>query len=203
MARRLLFLRHARIPPEFQGKLIGATDVALDPFGQRQALAQAARVARWAPQVCFCSPLQRCRQTALAVVPEQNIRFDEDLREIDFGRWETRTFAEAADDDPDRTDRWAAFAFDFAFPDGEDLAGFLRRVETVADRLVRAPAETVLAVTHGGVIRAMICHLLGLEPRRYLAFHIPYAALAVIDLYGGSGVLAALEPPGATELNDG
>ncbi|TVS15135.1 MAG: histidine phosphatase family protein [Planctomycetaceae bacterium] len=203
MARRLLLMRHARVPLAFQGKLIGSTDVALDRSGELQALAQTDRVARWAPQVCYSSPLRRCRQTAAAVVPELTVRFDAELREIDFGRLETRTFAEAAADDPGLTDRWATFAPDFAFPDGEDLAGFLRRVGAVAERLIRDPAATVLAVTHGGVIRAMICHLIGLDPRHYVAFHVPYAALAVIDLCDGQGVLAALEQPGEMEVGCG
>ena len=51
----------------------------------------------------------------------------------------------------------------------------------------------MLAVTHGGVIRTMICHLLGLEPQQYVVFEVPYAALVVIDLFDGKGVLAALE----------
>jgi len=203
MAQRLLLLRHARVPLEFQGKLIGSTDVALDRCGELQARRQAERVARWEPRVCFSSPLRRCRQTASSVVPELSVQFDAELREIDFGRWETCTFAEAADDDPGLTDRWAAFAPDFAFPDGEDVAGFLRRVRAVAERLIRQPAQTVLAVTHGGVIRAMICHLIGLEPQHYVAFHVPYAALAVIDLCDGKGVLAALERPDATEVGCG
>jgi alpha-ribazole phosphatase len=203
MARRLLLLRHARVPLEFQGRLIGSTDVSLDRSGERQARDQLDRVARWEPQVCFSSPLRRCRQTAAAVVPELPVQVDADLREIDFGRWETRTFAEAADDDPGLTGRWAALAPDFAFPDGEDLAGFLRRVRAVAERLIDASATTVLAVAHGGVIRAMICHLIGLESRHYVAFDVPYAALAVIDVVDGKGVLAALERPAAAEVDCG
>ena len=39
----------------------------------------------------------------------------------------------------------------------------------------------------------MICYLLGLDPRQYVLFHIGYAAMAVIDLYDGQGVLTALE----------
>ena len=56
----------------------------------------------------------------------------------------------------------------------------------------------MLAVTHGGVVRMMICHLLGLEFRQYVAFDVPYCGLAVIDLVGGKGVLAALERPEGT-----
>jgi broad specificity phosphatase PhoE len=94
-------------------------------------------------------------------------------------------------------DRWATLAPDFAFPGGERLAGFLQRVRATADRLVAEPCETVLAVTHGGVIRAMLCYLLGLDPRQYVVFHVGYAALAVIELFDGQGVLSALESAAA------
>jgi broad specificity phosphatase PhoE len=69
--------------------------------------------------------------------------------------------------------------------------------------LIHAEAQTVLAVTHGGVIRAMICHLLALEPRQYVAFDVPYAAMVVIDLFDGKGVLAALERPEPQEGDHG
>ena len=193
MAKRLLLVRHGRLAADHVGRLIGATDAPLDPVGQEQARALAGRVRRWAPQVCYCSPMQRCRQTAAAMVPDLPLRLDPDLREIDFGRWETWTFAEAAAQDPSLVDRWAQMSPQFAFPGGECLGDFVRRVRAAADRLIRAEAETVLAVAHGGVIRTMICHLLGLEPHRYVAFDVPYAALAVIDVFDGRGVLAALE----------
>jgi alpha-ribazole phosphatase len=126
-------------------------------------------------------------------------QLDPNLREIDFGACENRTFAEAAAEDPTLADRWAALAPDFAFPGGENVGDFLRRMQAAADRLVRAEAQTVLAVTHGGVIRTMICHLLGIEPRKYLAFDVPYSAMAVIDVFDGRGVLAALVRPDAED----
>jgi len=196
MATRLLLLRHARIEARYVGRLIGATDLPLDPEGEVPARSLAERLARWAPRACYCSPLQRCRQTASAVVPDLPPRVDPDLREIDFGEWETRTFAEAAGDNPSLVDRWATFSPDFAFPGGESVAGFVARVQSAAQRLIAAEAQSVLAVTHGGVIRTMLCHLLGLEPRHYVAFDVPYSTLAVIDLLDGRGVLAALEPAG-------
>jgi len=194
-AKRLILMRHARIDASHRGQLIGATDVALDPPAEEHARTLADHVMRWGPQVCYCSPKQRCRQTAAAVAPQLPPHFDADLREIDFGEWETRVFADVVAQDSAMLDRWAAFDLDFTFPGGERVGDFLRRVEAAADRLIHAQAETVLAVAHGGVIRAMICHLLGLEPRKYVAFHVPYATTVVIDLFDGKGVLAALEPP--------
>lgn len=201
--KRLILVRHAQVAAGRRGQLIGATDVPLDPVGEAQASALGVRVKRWAPEACYCSPMQRCRQMAAAIVPHLTPQFDPDLREIDFGQWETRTFAEAAADDPSLVDRWAAFSDDFGFPGGESVGRFLHRVHAAADRLIRAEAQTVLAVTHGGVIRTMICHLLGFEPRQYVAFGVPYAAIVVIDLFDGKGVLVALERPEAVEDGNG
>ena len=50
----------------------------------------------------------------------------------------------------------------------------------------------MLLVTHGGVIRAMICRLLGLPPRDYLLFDTRCASLSVVDIFDGKGVLAGL-----------
>jgi alpha-ribazole phosphatase len=202
-AKRLVLVRHGRILAEHVGKLIGSTDVPLDPASEVQARAMAGRVIRWAPQVCFCSPMQRCWQTAAAIAPHLTPHIDADLREIDFGRWETRSFAEAAAQDPSVVDCWAEFRSDFSFPGGERIADFLARVAAAAGRLIRADAETVLAVAHGGVIRAMICQLLGLEARKDVALRVPYSATVVIDVFDGQGVLAALEPPETVEGNHG
>ncbi|MGO8753596.1 MAG: histidine phosphatase family protein [Thermoguttaceae bacterium] len=200
MAKRLILVRHARIAAAYHGRLIGATDAPLDAAGEAQARAMARRVMHFLPCVVYCSPMLRCRQTAAAMAPELPLTIDPALREIDFGRWENRTFDEAAADDPSLVDRWAAFDPHFAFPNGENVGGFLKRVHAAADRLAKADTPIALAVTHGGVIRTMICYLLGLAPRKYVAFHVPYAAIAVIDLFEGKGVLAALETLDAERL---
>jgi len=203
MAERLVLLRHARIVADHVGQLIGATDVALDPAGLRQAAEAADRVRRWSPEACYCSPMQRCRQTAAAVTPDLAPSIDRDLREIDFGRWEKRTFSEAAAMEPALVQRWADFDMGFTFPGGENVGEFMGRVRAAAERLVRAQQQTVLVVAHGGVIRTMICHLLGIELRKYLAFDVPYLTMVVIDLFDGRGVLSALWPPERKEDDRG
>jgi broad specificity phosphatase PhoE len=193
MAKRLVLVRHARVDTD--GRLVGATDVPLDAIGRSQSQELAERLGRYGPGACYCSPMQRCLETARAASPLP-LRVDPDLREIDFGRWENRTFAEAVADSPETMKRWAAFDPDFAFPQGESVRGFLGRVQGVAKRLAGAQADVVAAVTHGGVIRTMLCELLGIEPRHYAIFDVPFAGIAVIDLFQrGGGVLAALVRP--------
>jgi len=188
MAQRLILARHASTGAS--GRYIGASDLPLDEEGRRQAQALGQAVARRAVGRCLCSPLLRARQTAeLAALA---FEVDSDLREIDFGRWEGKAFDEIRRDYPEAVDHWASFAPDFAFPGGERLGDFHERIHRVAHRIAEGDADTVLAVTHGGVILALICHLLGLKPEKYVQFKVGNASLTTIELFDGKGVLSEL-----------
>src|SRR6266496_436961 len=195
--KTVLLLRHGTtgttVPPRF----LGSTDLPLSAAGRRQAAAVAPLVRSRNPQVCFCSPMLRCVQTAEIVLKNSSMQRGllSGLREVDFGGWENLSFDEIQKCDPERLKRWAAFDRQFSFPDGERLGDFLVRVRLVARQILSAPHQTILVVTHGGVIRALLCHFLGLHPRRYVLFDVRPASLALIDVFGtGKGVLAGLIP---------
>ncbi len=192
MARQLLLIRHASPEAAWAGRFLGSTDVALSEEGERQAKALVEVVKRKKPGKCFCSPMTRARRTG-EILFEEAGEIDADLREIDFGQWEGKTFAEISAAEPERVTRWAEFSGDFAFPQGEGIGAFLNRVRSVAARLAGDPAEVVAAVTHGGVIRAMICQLLGLEAKNYVLFGVGYATCVTVDLFEGKGVLSGME----------
>ncbi len=188
MASRLLLIRHAEVAEEFQGKFLGSTDAPLSDRGRRQAaaLADAGRSA----EVRLVSPLQRARVTAELAGLDCTV--EPNLAEIDFGRWECKTFDDIRADDPAAIDQWAEFDDAFTFPDGEGIGDFCRRINALADRLAAEPVETVLIVTHGGVIRTMLCHLLGLPAPKYVLFAPPYASVTELQLFDGKGVLVAM-----------
>ena len=194
MACQLLLVRHAAIAPQYAGRYVGSTDVPAEPDGLQQAHELERLVRTRRPCRCFCSPLVRARHTAEVICEAMDLRVevDEDLREVDFGRWEGKAFDEIAAEDPEAVDRWAEFSHDFAFPGGESVGGFLTRIHRAARRLAGDTAEVVLAVTHAGVIRGMICHLLGLPSRHYLLFNIRHATCTTLDLVEGKGVLSGL-----------
>ena len=197
MAKRLLLLRHASTGPANEGRYIGSTDVAADPAGLAQVARLAPLLASYGPGCCLASPMQRARDTAAEMVARCKkispvVAIDNDLREVDFGQWERRTFSEIVADYPREVDLWAKGGDDFIFPGGESLGGFRNRVSGVAARLAARPEETVLAVTHGGVIRTMLCQLLGLALENYLLFDVRPARLTVVELYDQGGVLVGL-----------
>lgn len=201
MARQLLLVRHATIASEYAGRYVGSTDVGLEEEGIRQAEALASLIGSRHPARCFSSPLLRARQTAEAISRSTglDVEIDHDLREVDFGRWEARTFEEISAAWPGDVSRWAEMPEDFSFPGGESISGFSARVRRAADRMAADPAEVVVAVTHGGMVRGMICHLLGLEFRHYILFNVRRAACATIDIFDGAGVLSGLNETPALE----
>jgi len=194
MAQQLLLVRHAALAAEHKGRYIGATDVPLGPSGLEQSRALAHLLALKKPLKCFCSPSVRARQTAQAISEYMSLptQVDDDLQEVDFGQWEGKKFDEIAAGYPDEVKQWAEHFEDFTFPGGESVEAFMERVRRAADRVAHDPAETVLAVTHGGVIRHMICHFLGLEPWRYILFDVQYSTCATVRLFNGKGILTGL-----------
>jgi broad specificity phosphatase PhoE len=203
MARKLLLIRHARPEGAPTGGFLGQTDLPISSAGMDQAreLSRLVRAAK--PQACYCSPLLRARQTADILLKGLSlpVQIHDDLREIDFGHWECKTFEQVAAENAREIEQWAAFDHRFTFPGGESLGGFLARVRRMAKRFCEDPADVVLGVTHGGMIRSMICHLLGLRPRNYILFDVAHASCVSIDLFEGKGVLSGFNLTHATEVS--
>lgn len=186
---RILLVRHAH-PAAPDGVFLGRSPVALDARGEQQTLSLASRFSAFpAVHSIVSSPTPRARQTAgiLASALGLPVQCDDDLCELDFGRWEGLTFAQAHMRDPHAVADWLADEDAFTFPDGECVAGFRQRVMRVGQRLVHADAP--LVVTHGGVISALLCLWLRLPNAARMAFRPDHAALSVVHWGDGAGVL--------------
>jgi broad specificity phosphatase PhoE len=78
-------------------------------------------------------------------------------------------------------------------PGGESFAAVADRVERAVDRLTAAHAgRDIVAVAHGGSIRAALGVALGLAPDRALGFVIDNCSLTRIDHI--EGALSSREP---------
>lgn len=190
---RLLLVRHGETGDQYTGRYIGSTDLPLSAHGREQARRLTdilpAGVGR-----CLCSPMLRARETAEIALAGRDCRLEilESLREIDFGRWEGLSFAEIVAQDPGLVDDWRQDPLDFTFPGGEQTRHFWQRAQEALAMTVALPEDEVLVICHGGVIRVMICLLLGLSFEYYLLFAIKPAALTVLDVDGQQGVLLGL-----------
>jgi broad specificity phosphatase PhoE len=194
--QRVVLIRHATtqmMAAPHDRPLSSGRDATLSAAGRRQAALLAGRLASFGDGLCLSSPLPRATETAHIATEALGRRFEIDphLREIDFGDWEGLSFEEMVHRDPDRLAGWARFAHDFAFPGGERLGDFLDRTRIVARRVAALDRSATL-ISHGGVIRTLLCLLLGLDPRHYLLFGVDCASITQVDLFGDRGVLVRL-----------
>ncbi len=173
-------------------RYVGSTEIELSPAGIAEVRRQQAFLAAQKFDRIFCSPMQRCLQTFRLLQFRQECTVDERLREIDFGAWEGRTFEEIAGAHPDLVAQWGNNPDDFGFPQGERIRHFYRRVQNFCELLPELASENILLITHGGVIRHMICFLLGLPAANYLYFKIDTAHLTTLQLYSQGAVLTGL-----------
>ena len=193
----LHLVRHGAVEPARPPRFLGRTDKPLSATGLDEARALAPLLAQLTPQAVLTSPMRRTQQTAELAWDGDPPEIDRDLREIDFGRWEGKTFDDIAAEDPDLVDQWSQQDDEFAFPGGERLADFRRRVAGVARRLNEQDADSSLVFSHGGVIRALVCHYCGLPSDHYLLFHVATASLTTLEVFDGQGILRRLSqvPP--------
>lgn len=127
----------------------GRANPELTELGTKQALAAAQALADTHIDAVVCSPLRRCQQTAAAVVEGRDLRVEtvDDLIEVDFGRWEGKTFAEADAADPELHARWLKDT-SVACPGGESLRAVHRRVSAARRELQqRFEGQTILVVS--------------------------------------------------------
>lgn len=187
----VLLIRHGEIGAQYDGRYVGRLDPPLSTAGieRASALRRHAELRR-ADLQCLASPSLRARQTAAAAGLAAEL--DEDLREIDFGRWEGLSFDEIAAADPEAVARWAQLDAGFLFPGGESLAEFDARIRRVAERLAEGAPRTVAVFTHKGVIRALICHWLGLPREAQLLLEIGHASLTRLRVSKGRATLCTL-----------
>lgn len=192
MATQLYLMRHGPTIAA-AGSLVGSTDVPLSGQGLERLTTLTGH--RRDVDLWYCSPMLRTRQTVDALQHNGcdigEIRYDARLREIDFGRWEMKTFSDITASDPDCISGWNRY-MDFVFPEGEAVNDFIRRVQEMLDLFTSTGSDRIVAMTHGGVIRTMICLALGISARNYLLFDVQPASLTILELFEEGGVLKAL-----------
>jgi len=177
---RLMLVRHTslQIPT---GVCYGQTDVDVAASFEQEANLTKQKLNGGQFDAVFSSPLQRCVKLSQALVAE-NVVHDERLKELHFGDWEMRAW----DDIPrDAFDHWAQNYAELAPPNGETFGQLQQRgVAFVEEILQTHPQGHVLVVTHGGMIRAMLAHVLNMQLKGLFRFNIDYGSVTQLDFCG-------------------
>lgn len=191
---RLLLVRHGETAWNSLGRYQGHTDVPLSDTGRAQAARLRDRLAGQRIDLVFASDLSRAAETARLLVGHSDLQIEyrSDLREIAYGQWEGRTHAEVLASHPEHLKQWGDNPWAYFPPDGESFSAFSERIRAFLDDVVLPRREAnILVVAHGGPVRVMLCHLLGMEPNPWRLWIEP-ASLSIVDLNPASTVLGLL-----------
>ena len=185
--KTLYLLRHGSTG--LSGKFIGSTDIPISQDGAAEIHRSAGFLVAMGIQKVFCSPMLRCRQTAQLLSLPCTIEYKSSLQEIDFGAWEKKSFQEICGEGQSLIDVWISDYAQFGFPGGESIQQFLNRLSSFLKFLPTVPESSVLLITHGGVIRHLLCLLLEIPVTKYLSFDVKTGRYCSLEMYETGAVL--------------
>jgi broad specificity phosphatase PhoE len=193
-ATRWWWVRHAPVTVN-DGRCYGQTDLACD-CSNAEAFAA---LARMLPKdaIWITSTLKRTHLTAEAIVraglpgpdpiPGPGVLAEPELAEQHFGEWQGVKYTELPYKQENNLHPFWLAPAHVAPPGGESFVELVARVTPAVRRLTREHAgRDIIAVTHGGTIRAALYEALGLTPEASLAINIDNLSLTRLDYWPGA-----------------
>ncbi len=127
------------------------------------------------------SPLIRCADFARALAQRHGLplTLDDRLCEMHFGAWEGRRGAELLTTDAEALTQFWNDPINHTPPDGETFTHVQQRVHSAWDAILsNSIGAHVLIIAHGGPIRIILGHVLGMPPQALLRLELPFAAIS-------------------------
>jgi len=177
MTRELILVRHGETLHNVNRITQGWSDSELSHRGREQAQRVAEKLKDMRPTALYSSPLGRAMSTARAIADATGLEIVplDDLREMNYGRWEGRAFLDIRSEDEEIYRRWIVEE-DCPCPEGESHAD-------VRTRMLRAfntvNSERPILVAHGTAIRIAAMALLNLPLMSALRFAQDNAAVNI------------------------
>lgn len=167
---RIYLVRHAEAVGNVQEFFQGRTDAPVSEKGRLQLECLAERFKDIKLDAIYSSPLQRTRDTAAAVNKYNNLPviIDEDIIEINGGRWEGMFWSDIPKKYPEEYDIWTNAINNFQAPEGESTAQVYDRMSAAINRIARQnEGKTIAVVSHGMAIKAYLTYADGIRWRDY------------------------------------
>jgi broad specificity phosphatase PhoE len=187
---RFHLIRHAIVDPAARAILYGRMDVSLCP-ATLTAQAQAYRViaARLPREAAWLvTPLSRTARTADAIqqagYPATQPAIEPGLIEQDLGAWQGLAHADLPAHLTEPAHAFWPLGATETPPGGESMQDVVIRVGETLERLVEThPNQDVIAITHGGAIRAALAHATGAGAHAALHFAVANLSLTVLERF--------------------
>jgi broad specificity phosphatase PhoE len=178
----VFLLRHGETAWNKLGRVMGRTQVPLGADGIEQMKKIAPLIATLKLEAIYTSPLRRAVQTAKLVAAGTKLPIcrSEGLNEIAFGEWTGRHFDDLIDDELYR--RFIKSPAKTVLPGGETISDVQRRgLKVIHEAAQKVPGGRFLFVSHGDVIRAILCHYMKLPLNEYRRLRVDNGSLSALQ----------------------
>ena len=183
---RIYLIRHGEVEGAETPRYNGHADVPLSERGISQYHRLKERLATTRITACYTSDLSRCAAGAeiigarlgLTPVRERN------LRELDIGLWEGKSWAELMAEYPLEWRARLADMANYRAPQGESLTDLSSRVMPVVKGIAnRHTGEEVLVIAHGGTNRVILLNAIGAPLSSLFKIEQDYCCINIVDYY--------------------
>ena len=189
---KLYLIRHGETDYNNALRFQGQTDVLLN----RKGIEQAERVAEFFRDIplraIYTSNLKRASATAEIIGRVKGIEPQETdaLREMSFGIWENMNSKDIQKKYAKEWKDFFASPANIKIPQGESMSDVQKRAYPEVQRILdEYPEGDVAFVAHGGIIRVLICTMLGLDLNRSWHLHVGNASVTCFYYWGRSYTL--------------
>ena len=180
MPQKIYFIHHPRTEVS-PGICYGNSDVKPDGTALRETVGKVrSKINLREIDVCYSSPLLRCTMLAELLLPDSLVVNSERLREIDFGRWELVPWADIPIDEQEE---WGRDFVNCKIHGGENFFDVQKRIMDFLNEVVQTGLNNVLVVTHAGLLRALLAHLLDASPRKIFAMNIDFGEVIALEWF--------------------
>ena len=164
------FVRHGQTIWNVEGKICGATDIALTDLGHKQAIETGKKFLEehiHADEILY-SPLMRAADTAKHISEMTGIpaRMEPRLKEQNFGKWEStpRKGAEF---------QQAKQSFACSYEGGESMLRLAQRIYNLLDEIkAQSDEKTYILVAHNGIARVVQSYFTDMTNEEFAAYGV-------------------------------
>jgi len=191
--RRLVLVRHGKAVAS-RSRVVGHLDRPLSQAGARAVADLAASWRGPIPDLLVASDLRRAADSARLLADHLGVaaQIDPRLRELSFGQWEGMTWEQVHRRDASLLAAWSQRWWDVAPPAGETFEELSRRVLAWFADCRRRGADVVVAVVHGGSLRALLSGLVGVPRGKLFELRLDFSRVTSIEVGARSCRLAFL-----------
>jgi alpha-ribazole phosphatase len=168
--QEILLIRHSSVEHP-RGFCYGELDVDVSNSFEKESTGLKNKLQNYHPDKVYSSPLQRC--TKLTKVLFDGYRTDDRLKELNYGEWEGLTWEQI---NVPENSNWIFYHPEKVLKNGESFEIQKARVVEFFKEVEQTNDKKIALVVHGGVIRSLISHLLGITLLATKSFKIHYVA---------------------------